>query len=123
MKHLTVPQYSDICLLGHHKTNVKATNNWNLVGRKDYAWGAHAYIIWAKAYDRVLKMYEERPIVSCDGIWGKTAKIWTNCWLRRNPWFIQYNEPTESSNFRHYGYVINGNHIEPPVGFDYIDKI
>lgn len=73
--------------------------------------GAHAYIIFKSAYDHYLNATAKLN-VTADGIFVKIP----NSYMINKPIFIQYNAATSMN--KHNGYILYGDHKNPPPGYD-----
>lgn len=76
--------------------------------------GSHAYIIFKSGYDEYLEL-TKKINVTADGILSKNKCSY----IFSEPIFIQYS-PIKSMN-GHKGYILYGDHPNPPIGFKACD--
>lgn len=83
-------------------------------------WGAHAYLLFASAYDKYLKYAEDHPKNEQPD--GLTYNIF-NSYITDKPLFIQYNSSTKSLIHKtNTNYLYYGSHDLPPQNFDIVEN-
>ena len=124
LNELHPPDDADIYLLGYtHGTNVFKQDAWNIIDSHNTAYGAHAYVIMERAYDKVLgwwrnnKEFAKAP----EYMWSvDTSLTGLKTYVYGTPLFIQYN--VSMSVNKRSGYVFTHCSDNPPEGFLPINK-
>ena len=111
-----VPSDADILILGYSKVKgcAKPTDISDEIvktsGKNVY--GSHAYVVFDKAYDKMLDYYQRNDKIPADGMFSNKA---CNVYFIKYPLFIQYS--SEKSMNGHSGYIFYGNSATPPIGY------
>ena len=85
------------------------------VPNKSTCYGANSYIVSERNYDRIIQEFEARDFKCADNFFEFAENVYTT----EIPLFIQYSTGTSMHN--HIGYVLDGDHKNPPKGFRRIE--
>lgn len=117
---LNIPSDSSFILLGWSDfSKFKKQNFYSKFNKINTIFsGSHSYVIFENEYDNYLNYIKCNPSTTADGtIFNKI----NNSYTLDKPIFIQYTN-LHSMN-KHIGYILYGNHINPPKGYGYIEDI